>query len=67
MTIEKNFPFEMCESCPECVLDVNERVLFSYDEECRRVVTVGCKHSQKCLALKQNLMRKEVGNGAGDA
>ena len=53
MKIEKNLPFDICESCCECVLDVNEQILFSHGENCQRIVTVGCKNERLCRKLKE--------------
>lgn len=53
MTIEKDLPFDICESCSECILDVNEQILFSYGESCQRVVKVGCKNANLCKVLRK--------------
>ena len=55
MTIEKTFPFESCESCCECILDVNEQNLFSYEGKCQKIIEVGCKNSMICKRLKKQL------------
>ena len=55
MKIEKNLPFESCENCCECILDVNEQILFSYGKNCQRIVKVGCKNATLCKRLKKNM------------
>ena len=56
MEIVKNFPFDVCESCCECVLDVENQVLFFTDikgDKCQRIITVGCKNESLCKRLKE--------------
>ena len=53
MKIEKNLPFEMCESCCECILDVQEKMMFSDFCSCQMVVVVGCKNERLCRMLKE--------------
>lgn len=53
MEIKKKLPFESCENCEECILDVNEQILFAYDHSCQRVITVGCKNENLCKRLKE--------------
>lgn len=55
MKIEKDLPFDICESCCECILDVNERILFSAEGNCQRTITVGCKNEGVCRNLKERL------------
>lgn len=52
MKIEKNLPFDVCESCEDCVLDVEEQILFG-EKFIERVITVGCKNAKLCKRLKQ--------------
>lgn len=51
MKIEKSLPFESCDSCDECVLDVNEQILFYGGGFGERIVTVGCKNERLCKRL----------------
>lgn len=51
MKIEKNLPFESCDSCDQCVLDVNEQILFYGGGFGERIVTVGCKNERLCKRL----------------
>ena len=53
MKLVKNFPFYVCESCCDCVLDVEDQVLFFTDNKCERVITVGCKNESLCKRLKE--------------
>ena len=53
MKIEKDLPFDFCDTCSECILDVNEQILFSYGESCQRIVRVGCKNAKLCQKLKE--------------
>ena len=32
MKIEKDLPFEFCDTCSECILDVNEQILLYYND-----------------------------------
>ena len=53
MEITKNFPFPHCETCPECVLDVNEKRLYSSGNYEFRELIVGCKNAQLCQRLEE--------------
>ena len=55
MRIEQDLPFDICETCCECVLDVNEQILFANDGNCHRVIRVGCKNEGVCRNLKERL------------
>lgn len=52
MDIRKSFPFESCDSCPECLIDVDDKVLFFSGESSQRVITVSCKNEPLCRRLK---------------
>ena len=51
MKIEKSLPFESCDSCDECVLDVNKQILFYGGGFGEMIVTVGCKNERLCKRL----------------
>ena len=55
MKIVTNLPFDICETCEECVLDVDEQVLFFGFDRAERVITVGCKNEKLCKRLKENM------------
>ena len=52
MKIEKNLPFDICESCEDCVLDVEEQILYA-EKFIERIICVGCKNERLCKRLKQ--------------
>lgn len=52
MTIEKDFPFDVCETCCECVLNVEKKVLFANGDICQTVITVSCKNKELCKRLR---------------
>ena len=43
MRIEQDFPFDICETCCECVLDVEEKVLFSDNDICQKSLLFGAR------------------------
>ena len=51
MEIRKQFPFDLCESCEECVLDVEEQIIYGDCSSCARIITVGCKNERLCRKL----------------
>lgn len=53
MDITKRFPFGYCETCPECILDVEEKVLYSSDHYQFRELIVGCKNESLCRRLEE--------------
>ena len=55
MTIKQYLPFDVCNKCPEFILDVSEQVLFHGLAGTERVLTVRCKNAGKCKQLKKNL------------
>ena len=60
MEIKKDLPFESCENCCECILDVNEQTLFAYGQSCQKVIRIGCKNEKLCKRLKEK-MKNEHG------
>ena len=60
MRIEENLPFDICDSCTEFILDVDEQVLFYGMNGSERVITVKCKHAGKCKRLIKNLERNDA-------
>ena len=55
MDIVKQLPFDVCENCPEFLLSVEQKTLWYGDDGSHLVLTVQCKHSEKCKHLKRNL------------
>ena len=53
MTIQTNFPFAHCESCPECILRVNTEVLYADDQIMTRVLNVSCENAKLCMRLEK--------------
>lgn len=53
MKIIQDFPFSHCDSCPECVLDVEEQVLFADNGFLERNITVRCKNDALCRRLEE--------------
>lgn len=53
MRIENGLPFESCESCNMCILDVSDRLSVYQNPDtketfCEKVIYVGCKNEHKC-------------------
>lgn len=61
MKIETRFPFDICDSCKECILDVSEELLFSRNNITERVITVGCRNKDLCEWVKNNVGDKKDG------
>ena len=49
MTIKTEFPFDSCQSCDQCVLDVTERNAYSFGEIVERKIIIGCRNTNLCL------------------
>lgn len=67
MTIQTEFPFDHCESCPKCVLRT-ETTSITYDSHSNvteRVVKVRCKNASLCMRLEEmhNAKKIEPNNG----
>lgn len=63
MVIEKNLPFECCETCQNFVLDTNEQVISSFNEVGQRILTIGCHNDWLCKQLREQFVKEEEGNG----
>ena len=59
MEIRKDFPFDLCETCGECILDVEDKVLFFQGDSYQRVITVSCKNEPLCRRLKEKVNNAE--------
>lgn len=59
MDITKRFPFGHCETCPECVLDVNEKTLYSSGDYEYRELIVGCKNESLCRRLEERINARD--------
>lgn len=66
MKIENGLPFESCESCGMCVLDVNDGLSVYQNPEtkemyCEKTVVVGCRNAHKCRGnrIKEGLKKNE--------
>lgn len=55
MTIKETFPFDICESCPDCILDVDEHVLTANGVMQTREITVGCKNGSLCTRMHSRI------------
>lgn len=53
MTINTDFPFKHCESCEECVIDVEEQIIFANDGFLTRKLMVRCKNDALCKRLEE--------------
>lgn len=53
--IRETFPYEHCERCPDCRLDVNQEMVFGDGGIVTRELTVGCKHEWLCRQLSERL------------
>lgn len=53
MTINQIFPFKDCESCPDCVLDVETKVIFGDEAVAVRELYVGCRNSGLCQRQRE--------------
>lgn len=63
MDIRKRLPFEHCETCPEFILSVDDKVLFYGTQSSERVIDVRCKNETKCLRLNE-MNKKEMNKNA---
>lgn len=52
MTINTDFPFTHCESCPECVLRVTTSILYGDDRIAARILNVSCGNAALCRRLE---------------
>lgn len=59
MRIENDMPFEDCESCTDCVLNVDEQILFSSEKAMERVIFVGCKNERLCRHLRESIEKEK--------
>lgn len=62
MRIEKSLPFESCDGCDQCILDVNEQILFYGGGFGEWIVTVGCKNEKLCKRLKKKMEEEQNEN-----
>lgn len=62
MVIEKNLPFECCETCENFIVDAEEQVIFAEGQLSIRVLTVGCKNAWLCKQLKKQIEGEENGS-----
>ena len=53
MQIHTDFPFASCGWCPECVIDVEEQVLFANNGVVERNLMVRCKNDALCKRLEE--------------
>lgn len=53
MKIIQDFPFSHCDSCPECILDVEHTTLFGDNQIVTRQITVSCKNADLCRRLEE--------------
>lgn len=53
MRIDTNFPFKHCDSCPECILDIEHTTLFGDNQIVTRQITVRCKNDALCRRLEE--------------
>ena len=53
MRIDTNFPFKHCDSCPECILDIEHTTLFGDNQIVTRQITVRCKNADLCRRLEE--------------
>jgi len=59
MNIYTNFPFECCDSCQECILQVDVHDAYNNNKFVHKVMDVGCKNASLCMRLeKMNNERK---------
>lgn len=65
MTIKETFPFDICESCPDCILDVDEHVLTANWTIQTREITVGCKNGSLCTRMHSRIY-KEIRNNENE-
>ena len=65
MTIKETFPFDICESCPDCILDVDEHVITANGTLQTREITVGCKNGSLCTRMHSRIY-KEIRNNENE-
>ena len=53
MQIDTIFPFKHCDSCPECILDIENTTLFGGNQIVTRQITVRCKNEDLCRRLEE--------------
>ena len=58
MTIKETFPFDLCERCPDCILDVYEHVLTANGAVQTREITVGCKNGSLCTRMHSRIHKE---------
>ena len=54
MDIRQSFPYKNCESCPECILDVESTVVYAENGIITRFITVSCKNETLCRRLENS-------------
>lgn len=52
MRIVQDFPFPHCDSCPECILDVEHTTIFCDNHIVTNQINVGCKNAKLCKRLE---------------
>jgi hypothetical protein len=53
MKIIQDFPFQHCDSCPECVLNVNQTTIFGDDSVITNQINVSCRNAELCKRLEE--------------
>lgn len=57
MKIRQDFPYEHCETCPDCILSVDKKTLYGDDNIVTVELTVTCEHEMLCRQLAERLVR----------
>lgn len=65
MTIKETFPFDSCERCPDCILDVETISHYGNGALQGREISVGCKNGSLCVR-QYNRLKKEQRKGHED-
>ena len=62
MTIKTEFPFDSCQSCDQCVLDVTERNAYSFGEIVERKIIIGCRNTNLCMKQYKKFEKESRNN-----
>ena len=55
MKIIQDFPFNICEKCTECLLDVRDNTLYADNRTVTREITVSCRNEWLCKQIREQL------------
>lgn len=65
MKIKQDFPFDFCESCNECVLNVTDNTLYADNTIVIREITISCRNEAVCKNIKKAMEVKQNDTDTG--